>query len=260
MPNRILKDSIRTSDSISHLSWFEEVLFYRLIVSCDDYGRYDGRPAVIKGTCFPLNNITVKDIERALTPLETYGMICQYMVDGKPYIQLLHWEKYQTIRAKESKYPAPSEGVLKKEYAEKCESLQANENTCEQMKSNENTCKQMSPYSYSYSNSYSYSYSDIHPQADARAHTQDEQTNSPKTVRHKYGQYKNVLLSDDQLAKLKEECPNDWENRIERLSEYIASKGAKYKDHLATIRAWKRKEKPPEQPYRRKDYSDELPF
>ena len=260
MPNRILKDSIRTSDSISHLSWFEEVLFYRLIVSCDDYGRYDGRPAVIKGTCFPLNNITVKDIERALTPLETYGMICQYMVDGKPYIQLLHWEKYQTIRAKESKYPAPSEGVLKKEYAEKCESLQANENTCKQMKSNENTCKQMSPYSYSNSYSYSYSYSDIHPQADARTHTQDEQTNSPKAVRHKYGQYKNVLLSDDQLAKLKEECPNDWENRIERLSEYMASKGAKYKDHLATIRAWKRKEKPPDQPYQRKDYGDELPF
>lgn len=63
MPNRILKESIRTSDSINELSWFEEVLFYRLIVSCDDYGRFDGRVAIIKGTCFPLKNVTNKNIE-----------------------------------------------------------------------------------------------------------------------------------------------------------------------------------------------------
>ena len=37
MPNRILKESICRSDTIDHLTWFEEVLFYRLIVSCDDY-------------------------------------------------------------------------------------------------------------------------------------------------------------------------------------------------------------------------------
>ena len=63
-----------------------------------------------------------------------------------------------------------------------------------------------------------------------------------KSTRHKYGYYKNVLLSDDDMEKLKSEFPEDWEKRIERLSEYIASKGAKYKNHLATIRAWSRKE------------------
>ena len=31
MPNRIIKESICTSDSIAELGWFEEVLFYRLI-------------------------------------------------------------------------------------------------------------------------------------------------------------------------------------------------------------------------------------
>lgn len=67
-----------------------------------------------------------------------------------------------------------------------------------------------------------------------------------KPVRHKYGFYKNVLLSDQDMEKLKEEFPHDWEKRIERLSEYIASKGAKYKNHLATIRAWSRKEAKPD--------------
>lgn len=71
-------------------------------------------------------------------------------------------------------------------------------------------------------------------------------TASAKPIRHKYGQYKNVLLSDEDMDKLKSEFPNDWEQRIERLSEYIASKGAKYKSHLATIRAWARKEKKPD--------------
>lgn len=66
--------------------------------------------------------------------------------------------------------------------------------------------------------------------------------NRQKPTRHKYGQYKNVLLTDEELEKLKSEFPGDWEARIERLSEYIASKGAKYKSHLATIRAWARKD------------------
>lgn len=48
MPNRIIKESICVSDSIDSLSWFEEVLFYRLIVVCDDYGRFDGRIPIIK--------------------------------------------------------------------------------------------------------------------------------------------------------------------------------------------------------------------
>lgn len=57
MPNRIIKESICRSEEIDSLSWFEEVLFYRLIVTCDDFGRYDGRAKIIKGSCFPLKDI-----------------------------------------------------------------------------------------------------------------------------------------------------------------------------------------------------------
>ena len=67
---------------------------------------------------------------------------------------------------------------------------------------------------------------------------------STKTVRHKYGAYKNVLLTDEDYAKLQAEFPHDYSERIERLSEYIASTGKSYKNHLATIRSWARKDKP----------------
>lgn len=62
-----------------------------------------------------------------------------------------------------------------------------------------------------------------------------------KPVKHKYGEYKNVLLTDDELEKLKDEY-FDWEERIERLSSYVASTGKSYKSHYATIRNWARKD------------------
>lgn len=64
----------------------------------------------------------------------------------------------------------------------------------------------------------------------------------PKPTRHKYGMYKNVLFTDEEYQKLQEEFPHDYTDRIERLSEYIASTGKKYKNHLATIRSWERKD------------------
>ena len=69
-----------------------------------------------------------------------------------------------------------------------------------------------------------------------------ELSTSNKPERHKYGQYNNVFLSDEDMEKLKREFPSDWPERIERLSEYIESKGVKYKNHLATIRTWARKD------------------
>ncbi len=65
-----------------------------------------------------------------------------------------------------------------------------------------------------------------------------------KPIRHKYGEYKNVLLSDEDFTKLKSEFPTDYQDRIERLSNYMASTGKSYKNHLATIRNWARKDKP----------------
>ena len=69
-----------------------------------------------------------------------------------------------------------------------------------------------------------------------------EEAEPPKATRHKYGMYENVLLTDEDYQKLQEEFPHDYSVRIERLSEYIASTGKKYKSHLATIRAWARKD------------------
>lgn len=75
-------------------------------------------------------------------------------------------------------------------------------------------------------------------------------------VKHRHGEYKNVLLTDEELDKLKELFPTDLQERIERLSEYIASTGKKYKSHYATIRAWaNRDSKPAGRPQPRGGYT-----
>ena len=64
-----------------------------------------------------------------------------------------------------------------------------------------------------------------------------------KPSRHAYGQYQNVLLTDEQLAKLKSEFPSDWQDWIERVSEYCSMKGKTYKNYLAAIRNWYKRDK-----------------
>lgn len=69
----------------------------------------------------------------------------------------------------------------------------------------------------------------------------DKGSKPPRPPKHKYGEYKNVLLTDEELTKLKAEYP-DYLDKIERLSSYVASTGKSYKSHYATIRNWARKD------------------
>ena len=110
MPNRLIKESICSSDTINELKWFEEVFFYRLLTVCDDYGRMDARPQILKGRMFPLKeDLRSGEIAKAMTALESAGLIHQYQVNGKPFLQVLTWNKHQQIRAKVPRYPGPEE-------------------------------------------------------------------------------------------------------------------------------------------------------
>lgn len=131
MPNRILKESICRSDEIDSLSWFEEVLFYRLIVNCDDYGRYDARLKIVKNTCFPLKDVTERDVEKALNKLSEVGLILVYEAQGRPVLQLITWEKHQRVRNQKSKYPA---------FDNACKLLLTNDSKCQQKILNDDSC------------------------------------------------------------------------------------------------------------------------
>jgi len=108
MPNRILKESIKTSLEIDQMTLFEENMFYRLIVSCDDYGRYDGDATVLKNTLYPRkNDIRVSDVEVALEKMAAVGVLERYEVSGRPYVQLTSWSVHQRVRNSKKHYPEP---------------------------------------------------------------------------------------------------------------------------------------------------------
>lgn len=107
MPNRLLKESICESEEIDRLTWFQEVLFYRLIVKCDDYGILDARPKILKAKLFPLKDVAESHLTSALNALSTAGLVRLYESEGRPYLQLVTWHVHQQIRAKKSKYPTP---------------------------------------------------------------------------------------------------------------------------------------------------------
>lgn len=71
----------------------------------------------------------------------------------------------------------------------------------------------------------------------------DAPQKSKPIPKHTYGEFQNVLLQDDEHAKLAEalgdKAASDY---IERLSAYIASSGKRYKSHYATILNWYRKD------------------
>lgn len=108
MPNRILKESVCTSPNIERLSWFEEVCFYRLLVQCDDFGRLDARPSLLRARLFPLReDIDGAELETAMAALEAVGLIERYVVENVPYICVPTWEKHQRIRNQRSRFPPP---------------------------------------------------------------------------------------------------------------------------------------------------------
>jgi len=104
MPTRYLKPGVRDSEAIDNLSPLAETLFYRLLVTVDDFGRFDARPAMIKAQCFPIKeSVSINKCKDLLEELSKTGLILLYQVQDKPYLQMCKWDNIP--RAKESKYP-----------------------------------------------------------------------------------------------------------------------------------------------------------
>ena len=94
------------------------------------------------------------------------------------------------------------------------------------------------------SNSLKSNSSILSKKAKEKEYSMDLKEKKKKEVKHKYGEFDNVLLTDVEYNKLQERFPHDLKSRIERLSGYVASTGKSYKSHYATVINWAKKDKP----------------
>ena len=202
MPNRILKETICTSCEIDSLSMGAENLFYRLIVQCDDFGRMDARLPIIRAKCYPLkiSKVRESDVKKWLQEIIDIGLIQIYTVEGKPYLQMVTWDKHQQKRAKHSKYPAPDDGLI------------SDDINCNQVQSNV-------PENREYEN------------------TRIENTRSVKNEKIKLSEY--VSMTEEQHQKLIDEHgERATKAMITILDNYKGAKGKQYKCDYRAILNW----------------------
>jgi hypothetical protein len=208
MPNRIIKESICTSENINNLSPGAEILFYRLIVKADDFGCYYGNSKIIKGTCYPLKSDVIKDKQMLewVNELIKANLIFAYIADdGKQYIKLTKWEKHQQKRANKPKYPLPKSSDIN------CNQVNANvpenENVFENEKRetrNENT----------------------------DTHTQDSHSGKVQFA-------ENVSMTNAEYEKLVSTYGEANTTRmVEKLDNYKGANGKKYKSDYRAILNW----------------------
>jgi hypothetical protein len=215
MPNRIIKESICTSESIDKLSPFEEIFFYRLLVTVDDFGRMDARPKILASRLFPLRDVRNKQIEDALRALTLAELIDLYTVGERSFLQVMSWDRHQTPRAKTSKYPSPDE-----------------KNACKHMNASASMCKQMQADAPDIR--YSNSIFDI----------RESKENAPAPTR----EAPFTPPSVDEVRKYCEERKNGID--AARFVDFYSSKGwmigkNRVKDWRACVRTWEAREQKP---------------
>ena len=105
MPIRMLRDWT-DSEAVNCVSCQAEVLFIRLIMKADDYGRFSANPKLLRSLLFPLKDgFRESDISSWLKEIETAGLIATYQAEGKPLLEIVKFD--QRLRARKSKWPEP---------------------------------------------------------------------------------------------------------------------------------------------------------
>ena len=112
----MISTDISISDKVEEGADFDVVLFDRMLVHQDDWGRMIGEPPKVKARLRPLARQGPARFERAIRLYAQLGLICWYEVNDHKYIALKpeSCEEYQTgihakavDRGRKSQYPPP---------------------------------------------------------------------------------------------------------------------------------------------------------
>lgn len=114
MSNRIIKESIYLSHTISQLSFDAAAFFFWLLPLPDDHGCCHLTPIVVKGRCFSLrDDVSIKDIEKWTAELEKNDLIRTWEEKNHLFAYFPTWKDHQRIRSQHHrKTPEPPSSVV----------------------------------------------------------------------------------------------------------------------------------------------------
>ena len=214
---RMIAKTIVDSDAFLDMPHSTQLLYFHLSIRADDDGFINNPKSIMRNTKCNEDDLKLLVLKKFIIPFES-GIVV-----------IKHWKIHNYIakdRYKETKY--------KEEKA----TLSLDENNAY------TNCVQ---HVYGLETQVRLGKDSIDKDSIDMADSDEPEHPTPKKakpVKHKYGEYNNVLLTDEEMEKLKTEY-SDVDERIERLSSYVASTGKTYKSHYATIRNWARNDKKP---------------
>jgi hypothetical protein len=111
MPDRILRAGILSSEAVNKLTWQAEVFYRRLMSVVDDFGRYDARASILRAALYPLklDRVSEPDVVKWIDECREAGLVRVYVECSRGYLEVTKFD--QRLRAKKSKWPAPSADI-----------------------------------------------------------------------------------------------------------------------------------------------------
>ena len=107
---RMIDPNIWESEDVAKLTIRQRLLLIGLFSNADDYGKGRAKPAYVRSTIFPYDDIPVSEIEEDLQAIASCIAIQFYEVDGQSYYKFTNWRKWQTVnKPQPSLIPEPSE-------------------------------------------------------------------------------------------------------------------------------------------------------
>jgi hypothetical protein len=105
---RSIKPDFFASEDVSQLTFRARLTWVGLWTHADDHGRCKDVTALLKAAIWPLDDVTLDDIEDDLDELAGQHRIVRYEHAGRRYIAIVNWHVHQAInRPKASELPAP---------------------------------------------------------------------------------------------------------------------------------------------------------
>jgi hypothetical protein len=214
MPSRMLHEAICTSIKLSRISFEAEVLYYRLQVNADDFGRFYATESIVRNACFTAGKCKPLNVEKYLKELHDAGLIRLYDCDGERYLVIEKWDEKQRQRATKSKFPSPPA------LADNCGQLTANAPVIVNVNVNEIASEDAT-------------------ESPAKADIKPE-------VRNSHGENGNIKLDGTEYQKLIDEFgKGDADRFIREADGWVQAKGKQkdYKDWRQIVMNWGRRER-----------------
>jgi hypothetical protein len=108
MRNRDINPKYFVDEDLAKCSFPARILFAGLWCAADREGRLEDRPGRLKGEIFPHDPFTIAEVDGFLDELARHH-IRRYEVDGKKYIQIRNFLRFQKIHPREQQSQIPPE-------------------------------------------------------------------------------------------------------------------------------------------------------